>query len=750
MSSIKVCVRVRPLSDARKEKWAAGFDIHGRRLTLGTKTYDPDVTLRAESTQDDVFGYALPILDAVKDGNNGTILVYGQTGTGKTHTMIGGDGQFDGITIKAIEYLLDYVRDETLRGKQVALALSVLEIYNERITDMLSDNAAEILLVNGFPRHTTSATLSSLDEAVATVQRALHGRHVSETAMNDRSSRSHVIFMLDLIEKTETSTDISHLFLVDLAGSESIKKSQVVGKAALEAGMINKSLLALKNVILTLSSSTNQDPAARGHVPYRDSRLTELLQDSIGGTARTMFIACVSPNGRDIDETKSTLDYATKARSIRNVSNTERDKLQIKCRGLEMEVLKLKNRLERQAERGGYTVTKDEHDQILADAEQLKELKDSVALLQRDNKEAKAHTQVTNSQIAIFRESMLAKDAELQQCKAALAGAVQHMHIAAASLDATLTRCVDAAKGAVEEDHRAHDEQLAAIVAALDNAQHVANVPLERLRTMWQHVNARHADAVARVAVAMDEMGAAVLEEHQRGARAANGAMQQALAALQSAVRDVETTMAGASSNIRGAVAQGKDFAARVRAQPLDLTDADTPRHVAEDVSRAARDLVAQAVKPQMSDASRAAFSKWRGAVRAAVNGMTCDAFAAVSSIDLPPVLARPTLPLPPPAPSTAAPAADDDDAATTCDEPRRAPSVAGARSAAEHPPRASDATTASSTQMMTVRRTPLAHRSGAADNNSGPKRSRSNITDAALDAQRRRPVASSTFGTGR
>jgi hypothetical protein len=100
--------------------------------------------------------------------------------------------------------------------------------------------------------------------------------------------------------------------LVDLAGSECLKKSGASGKAATEAGLINKSLLALKNVIRTLSRGTSS------HVPYRDSKLTELLQDSVGGTARTMLIACISAIDRDIEETKSTLEYASQARKIKN------------------------------------------------------------------------------------------------------------------------------------------------------------------------------------------------------------------------------------------------------------------------------------------------------------------------------------------------------------------------------------------------------------------------------------------------
>lgn len=419
-ANIKVMVRPRPCDEGKKEKWAQGFEIHGRRITLGAKTYDPDVTLQATSTQEEVFEQCVPILDSVKDGVNGTIMVYGQTGTGKTHTMLGSCAtDKSGVAYKSVEYLLNHVQQATLSGRQISLSLSMFEIYNEKVNDMLhpdGDKAPEVQLLNGCPRQPTVRILTNVADAIQLITKCLSCRHISTTAMNDRSSRSHVIVALDLEEVIGERAEATHLSLVDLAGSESIKKSQAVGKVASEAGMINRSLLALKSVILALSNVSSEGP--KPHAPYRDSKLTEMLQDSIGGSARTMFIACISPNGRDIEETKSTLEYASKARSIRNVTNTERDILETRCRSLQVELLKCKNKLQDKVnERGGYWVTKEEHEEAERKEERSVQLEAEMGSMMAELKSMTAKQHVCDGQTAMFKELLKLKEGELQQSK---------------------------------------------------------------------------------------------------------------------------------------------------------------------------------------------------------------------------------------------------------------------------------------------------------------------------------------------
>eukprot|EP00796_Vickermania_ingenoplastis_P009271 gene9271-6519_t len=408
----------RPLFEG--ERPANGLDIQNKRILLDNKTYDPDYTFAPTAHQNDVFEICIPVLDAVKEGGlNGTIMVYGQTGTGKTYTMLGKEEEDNGLVHKVIGSMLEHVEAKTLTGSECALTLSMVEIYNERLTDMLSPGGSEeVSLIGGFPRFTHKVTLCSLKDANEAVARGLSWRHTAATMMNERSSRSHVVFIVDYeeVDPFTHETDVAHLFLVDLAGSESLKKSQAVGATAGEAGKINRSLLALKGVFLALSNTT--EASRPSHVPYRDSKLTELLQDSIGGTAKTLMIACISSVGRDIEETKSTLMYAVRARSIRNATNSEREKLLIRLRSMEVENQRLRNRLEdRVSDRGGYTVTKEEHQHFQQLEEEVEQLRSAVAEMVKESQAVSARQHITESRAKVLLDAIEKKDAEVQQFK---------------------------------------------------------------------------------------------------------------------------------------------------------------------------------------------------------------------------------------------------------------------------------------------------------------------------------------------
>ncbi|CAD2215557.1 Microtubule binding/Kinesin motor domain containing protein, putative [Angomonas deanei] len=446
MSSIKVAVRCRPLFES--ERAATGLDIQSRRILLDSKTYDPDYTFSPTATQEDVFDSCAPILQCVKDGLNGTIMVYGQTGTGKTFTMLGSEGQDNGVVHLIVAHMLEHVQQKTLEGVQCALTLSMIEIYNEKLTDMLSPNGdEEVTLIGGFPRSTNKVTLCRLNDANDAIAKGLTFRRTAATMMNERSSRSHVVFIVD-VEQYNAYTeqaDVAHLFLVDLAGSESLKKSQAVGSVANEAGKINKSLLALKSVFLALS---NTNEATRpSHVPYRDSKLTELLQDSIGGTARTLMIACISSVGRDIEETKSTLMYAVKAKSIRNAANTEKEKLMTRLRSIEVENQKLRNRLqERVNDRGGYYVAKEEHEQFQQMEVEVGELRESVAQLVKDAQNTNAKTHISESQTKILQGLLEEKESQLNGYKQLYEDALIRFENQAASLQSSVQQAVAGAQ----------------------------------------------------------------------------------------------------------------------------------------------------------------------------------------------------------------------------------------------------------------------------------------------------------------
>ncbi|ESL09104.1 kinesin [Trypanosoma rangeli SC58] len=463
MSNIKVAVRCRPLFE--NERPAVGLDFHqGRRILLDNKTYDPDFIFPSTATQEEVFAVCQPILQSVKDGLHGTVMVYGQTGTGKTHTMLGAEGEANGIAHRMIAAMLEHVQQRTLEDTKCALTLSMIEIYNEKLTDMLSDNGdAEVTLVAGFPKVMVKLTLSRLSEAHEAIQRGLCWRRTATTLMNERSSRSHVVLILDLEEQnayTET-VDVAHLFMVDLAGSESLKKSQASGIAANETGKINKSLLALKSVFLALANSN--EATRPSHVPYRDSKLTELLRDSIGGTARTLMIACVSAVGRDIEETKSTLLYAVKAKSIRNAANTERERLLVRLRSFELENQRLRNRLqERVLERGGYYVNREEHERLQQMAEEHQSLKVDVEDLMRERQQSEAMQHINTSQVTIFRAIMEEKEDELRRFKQTYHEALLHFDAQMGSLQRVVQEAVRGAYDAAQRSAETVVEQLEA------------------------------------------------------------------------------------------------------------------------------------------------------------------------------------------------------------------------------------------------------------------------------------------------
>eukprot|EP01046_Picozoa_sp_COSAG06_P015047 COSAG06_NODE_952_length_11333_cov_2.718355_5_plen_1388_part_00 len=278
----------------------------------------------------------LPLIHSFFDGYNATILAYGQTGSGKTFTMGTADtsGVGDeslGIIPRAIGRVFEDV-DERQEQISITVKASFLEIYNEEIKDLLAPGgrAAEgrqsIMIrespdgsinVNGL----TEVVVSSCADTLALLQTGATSRTTGSTLMNSVSSRSHGIFTLSLEQRFPPADGSAHeevrlskFHFVDLAGSERQKRTKATGDRLKEGISINCGLLALGNVISVLG-----DPMKKGsHVPYRDSRLTRMLQDSLGGNSKTVFIGCVSPAFSDMDESKNSLRYANRARNIQN------------------------------------------------------------------------------------------------------------------------------------------------------------------------------------------------------------------------------------------------------------------------------------------------------------------------------------------------------------------------------------------------------------------------------------------------
>uniref|UniRef100_A0A6Q2XKK0 Kinesin motor domain-containing protein n=1 Tax=Esox lucius TaxID=8010 RepID=A0A6Q2XKK0_ESOLU len=344
--NIQVVVRCRPFNIAERKSCSHGVvdtDQNRKEINVRTggigdkaarKTYTFDMVFGAAAKQIEVYkSVVCPILDEVISGYNCTVFAYGQTGTGKTFTMEGErspDEEFTweedplaGIIPRTLHQIFEKLSDS---GTEFSVKVSLLEIYNEELFDLLSPSpdVTERLQLFDDPRNKRGVIIKGLEEITVhnknevyqILERGSAKRKTASTLMNAYSSRSHSVFsvtihMKEITVEGEELVKIGKLNLVDLAGSENIGRSGAVDKRAREAGNINQSLLTLGRVITALVEK-------RPHVPYRESKLTRILQDSLGGRTKTSIIATVSPASINLEETLSTLDYANRAKNIMN------------------------------------------------------------------------------------------------------------------------------------------------------------------------------------------------------------------------------------------------------------------------------------------------------------------------------------------------------------------------------------------------------------------------------------------------
>lgn len=290
----------------------AVLDKHGRGEIL--QQWEFDKVFRPEARQEDVFEEVAPIVTSCVDGYNVCIFAYGQTGAGKTYTMMG-TAENRGVNIRALSELFRLTEERSLDEK-FSVSCSFLEIYNEKIRDLLNPSDAKLDIrqnEEGVPHvpGLESVPLQSLDDVLAVIARGEKTRTTKSTAMNEVSSRSHSILIVSVTASSQQSgkNRTSMLTLVDLAGSERVGKSEATGDRLLEAQAINKSLAALGNVLAGLHSR-------QSHVPYRDSKITHLLQASLGGDSKVLMFVNCSPKISDVDETLCTLKFGERARKV--------------------------------------------------------------------------------------------------------------------------------------------------------------------------------------------------------------------------------------------------------------------------------------------------------------------------------------------------------------------------------------------------------------------------------------------------
>ncbi|CAN8063931.1 unnamed protein product [Agarophyton chilense] len=340
---VQVAVRIRPLlkrelctsTVAQSTNWS--FSPTSIAQCIDNKpvpfhSFSFDHIFLPNATNEFVFEtVARPVVASAVDGINGVIFAYGQTAAGKTHTMLGNQAD-PGVTLRSISDVFE--RISKLPSRKFLLRASYLEIYNEFIRDLLvpsNDNLKirEDVVNNTVHVNSHRKIVTSIDDVMKIVLAGEAIRSIGATNMNEKASRSHTIITITIesrdIDQLNTSSiqssgvaiRISTLSLVDLAGSERASLTRAQGKRLTEGGYINKSLLTLGNVIKKLSSCDS--PA---HVPYRDSKLTRLLQPALGGNARTAIICAVTTAAIHTEETLSTLKFASRAKKVTNSAET--------------------------------------------------------------------------------------------------------------------------------------------------------------------------------------------------------------------------------------------------------------------------------------------------------------------------------------------------------------------------------------------------------------------------------------------
>ena len=365
--SIKVCCRFRKEFDHAEDEYDSwGFDeenatiYYGERNTKSEKKWVYDYILIPDCTQEQMYEKVAKktVLDFT-EGYNGTIFAYGQSGSGKTYSMLGPDSVFEtlassaenelyGITPRAVYQIFNIFKDFERSGTKWKLTLSYIEIYNEKVKCLLSKKDGLKIREDpneGFviPEKETIDCNSPLS-VFEGINLASKNRATGATNQNERSSRSHAILQLELIYNSiDGLVRKSHLSLVDLAGSERIAKTGAEGQRLKEAQKINQSLTTLGMVIMSLTT-----PGCK-HIPFRNSKLTLILKDSLGGSSKTTLLCTASGLKRHSEESIQTLYFASRAKTIKN--NAKKNiilsagELQYLANGLKKEIMLLRGQL---------------------------------------------------------------------------------------------------------------------------------------------------------------------------------------------------------------------------------------------------------------------------------------------------------------------------------------------------------------------------------------------------------------------
>ncbi|XP_030836466.1 chromosome-associated kinesin KIF4 [Strongylocentrotus purpuratus] len=478
--SVRVAIRSRPLISkevAEGCQLCVSFTPGEPQVILGkNKAFTFDYALRAEDPQEMVYQKVVArLVDGLFKGYNATVLAYGQTGSGKTYAMGNAYNMTDelkmGVIPRVIQNIFQLIEEK--QDMEIVLKVSYLEIYNEDIHDLLSKDKKETLAIrediDGGIRVAglSEVTVTSAGDMFRCLENGSVGRTTGSTAMNLQSSRSHAIFTIYVqLKKKDSSESFCHakFHLVDLAGSERAKRTQAQGDRFREGVNINRGLLALGNVISALGDENGR----KSHIPYRDSKLTRLLQDSLGGNSQTVMIACISPADSNMEETLNTLRYADRARRIKNKPIVNRDPQAAELNKLKQQVQQLQIQLLQGKILNGEG---DSAAVIMEGGQDLKTLLERNKSLEAENTKLSNELQASIDQTTQMYEKVILAEMTKEKLKQKLVELRASANMSIGVLDMTI------AEGGAEHDMSKVKEQLGVMkdlqqkIADLENQQ---------------------------------------------------------------------------------------------------------------------------------------------------------------------------------------------------------------------------------------------------------------------------------------
>jgi len=400
--NVRVAVRTRPLSSKEKSMGCKECVVmEDKNIKIvdedgNEKLFAFDFSYWHNVSQNKVYeDLAKPIVMSAIDGFNGVIFAYGQTGSGKTHTMQG-SGDDVGIVPLMNKEIFSLLEEKINKnGGEALVTASYLEIYNEVIRDLLNPSDKQLKIrehpkLGIYVEHLAELVVDSAEGIASLLDQGNNVKQVAATQMNERSSRSHCCFIVtikqrkieeigsgeDAVKRETTLT--ANINLVDLAGSERASKTGAQGSRLKEGAAINLSLATLGQVINMLAEGS------KGHVPYRNSKLTRVLQQALGGNARTVMVAAISPADYNYNETLSTLQYASRASKIQNKTVRNEDVSQRMIRELREEVERLRAQMAQLEQLKGPLSPSNTQDE--EDLRKMNDMKETIAMLEETKK----------------------------------------------------------------------------------------------------------------------------------------------------------------------------------------------------------------------------------------------------------------------------------------------------------------------------------------------------------------------------